>query len=192
MTLPEVPTKSFVTAGDFRMWLEDNHKTSQGIWVRFFKKMFNVPSVTYDEAVEAGLCYGWIDSQVKKYDEQSYLQKFTPRRSKSIWSKINREKVERLIAEGKMRPAGLAQMQSAKEDGRWDKAYDSPSTMTIPEDFLHLLAQNKKAKSFYESLNRTNMYAIAWRIQTAKKPETRARRIQKILEMLSNGEKFHD
>jgi len=171
---------------------EDNHKTSQGIWVRFFKKMFNVPSVTYDEAVEAGLCYGWIDSQVKKYDEQSYLQKFTPRRSKSIWSKINREKVERLIAEGKMRPAGLAQMQSAKEDGRWDKAYDSPSTMTIPEDFLHLLAQNKKAKSFYESLNRTNMYAIAWRIQTAKKPETRARRIQKILEMLSNGEKFHD
>jgi uncharacterized protein YdeI (YjbR/CyaY-like superfamily) len=147
--------------------------------------------VTYAEALDAALCYGWIDGQVKKSDELSYLQRFTPRRPKSLWSKRNREHVRRLIDEGRMMPAGLKQVEEAKQDGRWESAYDSPSTMAVPEDFLREVAKDPKAEAFFRALNRTNTYAIAWRLQTAAKPETRQKRMSAILAMLAQGKKFH-
>lgn len=143
------------------------------------------------EAIDEALCYGWIDGQAKKYDEKSWLNKFTPRRKASLWSKRNRENVERLISSGKMTGAGLKEVEAAKSDGRWDRAYDSPSTMEVPEDFLKELSKNKKAKQFFDTLNKANLYAITWRLQTAKKQETRDRWKKKILEMLKNEVKFH-
>jgi uncharacterized protein YdeI (YjbR/CyaY-like superfamily) len=185
------PIESFKTAKDFEVWLKKNHKTAEGMWVRFYKKDSGVDSITYPQAVEVALCYGWIDAVMNKYDEQSYIQRFTPRRSKSIWSKINIDKVTRLIEEGRMKPAGLKEIEAAKADGRWQAAYDSPSNTIMPEDFLLKLSKNAKAKKFFDTLNKSNTYAIAWRLQTAKKPETREKRMNIILEMLSKGEKFH-
>lgn len=172
-------------------WLEKNCEKSDGIWVRFANKNSGLTSLSYVEAVDVALCYGWIDSLVNKYDEKSHIQKFTPRRKRSIWSKINREKVERLIKTGKMRSSGLAQVEAAKADGRWDAAYDSPTTSTIPEEFIKELDKHKKAKEFFATLNKSNLYAISWRLQTAKKPETRANRTKIIIAMLAKGEKFH-
>jgi uncharacterized protein YdeI (YjbR/CyaY-like superfamily) len=185
------PIESFETAKDFEKWLKKNHKTAEGMWLRFYKKDSGVDSITYPQAVEVALCYGWIDAVMNKYDEQSYIQRFTPRRSKSIWSKINIDKVTRLIEEGRMKPAGLKEIEAAKADGRWQAAYDSPSNTIMPEDFLLKLSKNAKAKKFFDTLNKSNTYAIAWRLQTAKKPETREKRMNIILEMLSKGEKFH-
>lgn len=175
----------------WRDWLEQNHDKVDGVWIRIYKKASGITSVTHAGALEEALCYGWIDGQGKKYDEVSYLQKFTPRRAKSIWSKRNISQVKRLEKEGKMQPAGLEQIKAAKVDGRWEKAYDSPSNMTMPDDFLKELAKDKKAQAFFETLNKTNTYAIGWRLQTAKKPETRKKRMKMILEMLANEEKFH-
>ena len=172
-------------------WLEQNCEKSEGIWVRFANKNSALASLSYAEAVDVALCYGWIDSLVNKYDEKSHIQKFTPRRKRSIWSKINREKVERLIKEGKMRPSGLAQVEAAKKDGRWAAAYDAPSTSTIPDEFMVELAKNKKAKEFFVTLNKSNLYAISWRLQTAKKPETQVNRTKAIIAMLARGEKLH-
>jgi uncharacterized protein YdeI (YjbR/CyaY-like superfamily) len=191
MNKPDYPIISFKDSTLWSEWLEKNHVAIQGVWVKFYKKHSKVQSISYAEAVEVGLCFGWIDSQMKPFDENSYLQKFTPRRSKSIWSKINTQRIERLIKEGKMRPSGMAQVEMAKADGRWEKAYNSLSTMEIPEDFLKALEMDKKAKSYFEKLNKSNVYAIVWRLQTAKKPETRDRRMKAILEMLSKGEKFY-
>jgi uncharacterized protein YdeI (YjbR/CyaY-like superfamily) len=185
------PIESFETAKDFEIWLKKNHKTAEGMWVRFYKKDSGIDSITYPQAVEVALCYGWIDAVMNKYDEQSYIQRFTPRRSKSIWSKINIDKVTRLIEEGRMKPAGLKEIEAAKADGRWQAAYDSPSNTKMPEDFLLKLSKNDNAKQFFDTLNKANTYAIAWRLQTAKKPETREKRMNIILEMLSMGEKFH-
>ena len=150
-----------------------------------------MPTITYAEALDVALCYGWIDGQKKPYDTKSWLQKFTPRRPKSIWSKRNREHIARLEKSGKMRAAGGKQVAAAKADGRWEQAYDSQSNMVVPADFLKELAKNKKAETFFKLLNKTNTYAIVWRIQTAKKIETRDKRMKAILEMLKKEEKFH-
>lgn len=187
----EIHVVSFASSKEWRKWLAENHDKSNGVWLRLFKKDSGEKTVTYAEALEEALCYGWIDGQKNKYDTQSYIQKFTPRRPKSIWSKRNTEIAERLIQEGKMKKVGMQQVELAKADGRWQQAYDSPKNMTVPEDFLQLLSKNKKAKAFFDELNKANQYAIAWRLQTAKKPETREKRLKEILQMMSEGKKFH-
>jgi uncharacterized protein YdeI (YjbR/CyaY-like superfamily) len=187
----ELPVIAFESPLEWEQWLATNHTDENGIWLRLFKKNTAVPSVTYAQALDEALCYGWIDGQKKSYDELSYLQKFTPRRKKSIWSKKNIEHIARLHKQGKMKPSGIKEAELAKADGRWEQAYDSPSNMKIPDDFLQRLSKNKKAKTFFETLNKANTYAIAWRLQTAKKPETREKRMQQILDMLSQGKKFH-
>jgi uncharacterized protein YdeI (YjbR/CyaY-like superfamily) len=187
----ELKILSFKTAKEFEKWLAKNHHTSQGIWLKFFKKDSSEKTITHDEALDEALCYGWIDGQLNKHDEISWLHKFIPRTTKSIWSKRNTDHTERLISLGKMKPSGLAEIEKAKADGRWAKAYDSPAEMRAPDDFITALSKNKKAKTFFESLNRANKYAITWRLQTAKKTETREKRMKAILEMLAKGEKFH-
>lgn len=187
----ELPVRSFASQAAFETWLEKNHARSPGLWVRFFKKAASRKSLTHKDALDVALCYGWIDGQLKKFDDMSYLHKFTPRGARSVWSKVNREHVERLTKDGRMQPAGLAAVAAAKKDGRWGKAYDSPSTMEVPADFLKALAENEKAKLFFDTLNRANRYAIAWRLQTARKPETRQKKMETIVAMLSRNEKFH-
>ena len=187
----DLPVITLKSQEEWELWLVDNHASSTGLWLRFFKKASGKKSLTYAEAVEEALCYGWIDGQSKSYDSESWLQKFTPRRARSIWSKINIQRIERLIEAGKMKPAGLQQVEAAKLDGRWERAYDSPSSATVPDDFLQELAKDEKARAFFETLNKANTYAIVWRLQTAKKPETREKRLKAILEMLAKGEKFH-
>lgn len=187
----EIRVLAFPTQQSFELWLEKNHASVAVVWVRFFKKHSNKKTITYAEAVDAALCYGWIDSQVKKYDEESYIQKFTPRGPKSTWSKINTERAARLIKDKKMRQTGLNEIKAAKKDGRWELAYDSPSAMTIPEEFMNELQKHKKALAFFKTLNKANVYAIAWRLRTAKTPQTRSKREKAILEMLSEGKSFH-
>jgi uncharacterized protein YdeI (YjbR/CyaY-like superfamily) len=182
---------SFRTSAEFRKWLAANHRQSPGIWLRMYKKNSGEPSVTYAEALDEALCFGWIDGQKQLHDEASWRQRFTPRRPRSGWSKINTEHAERLIRGGRIKPAGQAEIDAAKQDGRWGAAYDSPSRATLPEDFLAALGKNKKAKAFFESLNKANRYAIAYRLQTAKKPETKQKRKEMILAMLARGEAFH-
>jgi len=184
-------TIMFPDGAAFERWMKEHHASSPGLWLNFAKKNSALESVYYPEALEIALCYGWIDGQARSLDELSYLQKFTPRRARSIWSKINRVKVEKLIEAGRMQPAGLAEIERAKADGRWDQAYDSPSTASVPDDLAEELRKNKPAGEFFASLNSTNRYAILWRLQTAKKPETRRARMEKILGMLERGEKFH-
>lgn len=188
----ELEIISFKSPKEWERWLSKNHTKSNGIWLKFFKKNSGVDSVVYSEALDEALCYGWIDGQLKKYDDLSYLHKFTPRRQKSVWSKRNREHIERLMKAGKMKPAGLKTVEEAKSNGSWDKAYDSPGAMQIPKDFLKELSKNKRAKTFFETLNKANIYAIMWRLQTAKKPETRIKRMKTILEMLKKGKKIHE
>jgi uncharacterized protein YdeI (YjbR/CyaY-like superfamily) len=186
-----LPMRSFSTSREWARWLAKNHSKSNGIWLRFFKKASNIKSVTHDHALDEALCYGWIDGQTRKHDEKSWLQKFTPRRPKSVWSKRNREHFARLFRLKKMRPAGVNEVETAKADGRWDRAYDSPKTMVVPEDFLKELAALTSAHALFKTLNKANTYAIAWRLQTAKRPETREKRMKAILEMLERGETFH-
>lgn len=191
MTKQPLPTESFTGAGEWRRWLRKNHALSDGLWLRIFRNDSGVRTVTYAEALNEALCFGWIDGQKKKCDEKSWLQKFTPRRPRSLWSKRNRERVAQLIDEGRMAPAGLEQVEAAKEDGRWNDAYDAQSAMTVPDDFLDRLSESEEALAFFRTLNRANIYSIAWRLQTAKKPETRERRMQAILEMLARGKSLH-
>jgi uncharacterized protein YdeI (YjbR/CyaY-like superfamily) len=167
------------------------HARTAGLLLRIYKKESGIPSVTYAEALDQALCFGWIDGQKLPFDEQSWVQKFTPRRARSGWSKKNVGHVARLIQEGLMTPAGLKEVEAAKADGRWVAAYDSPATATVPPEFLEELARNAKAKRFYATLNKANLYAIAYRLQTAKRPETRIKRMKLIIEMLARGEKFH-
>jgi uncharacterized protein YdeI (YjbR/CyaY-like superfamily) len=187
----DLEIRPFPTPAAFRKWLSSNHRSSPGIWLQIFKKGSGTPTITYAEALDEALCFGWIDGQKQTRDALSYLQKFTPRRARSGWSKINTQHAERLIREARMKPAGQAEIDAAKTDGRWRSAYDSPSNATVPEDFLAALAQDPKARAFFDSLNKANLYAIAYRLQTAKKPETRERRMTLILAMLSRGESFH-
>ena len=175
----------------FRSWLAKNHPESNGVWLKIAKKGKGVTSVNYAEALDVAICYGWIDGQKQKFDDQFFLQKFTPRRPRSLWSKINREKVENLIAAGKMKPAGMAEVDAAKSDGRWDAAYDSPGNMTVPEELQAALDANPTANAFFETLNKTNRYSFCFRVQTARNPEIRKTRIEKLIAMLENGEKFH-
>jgi uncharacterized protein YdeI (YjbR/CyaY-like superfamily) len=181
----------FRSSTEFRKWLAVNHRESEGIWLRIFKKDSGESSITYAEALDEALCFGWIDGQKQRHDEASWRQRFTPRRPKSGWSKINTQHAERLIAAGRMKAAGRAQIDAAKKDGRWTAAYDSPSKATFPEDFLAAVRRNEKAEAFFASLNKANRYAIAYRLQTAKKAETKQRRMQMILAMLARGEAFH-
>jgi uncharacterized protein YdeI (YjbR/CyaY-like superfamily) len=189
--IKNLPVMLFVTQQDWHAWLDENHSRHKGLWIKHAKKSSGKQSVSYDEALEEALRYGWIDSQKQAYDTDYYLQKFTPRGSKSIWSKVNVAKVEALIGAGKMQPTGLVAMESAMQDGRWDAAYDSPSASEMPKDFLAALDKNPKAKQFFETLNKANVYGFCWRVQTAKKPETRKARIEKFIDMLSRGEKLH-
>jgi len=191
MTTTDLPTLPFVTKNKWAEWLARQHDQSAGVWLKLAKKDSGIASVTYDEALEAALCYGWIDGQKKGFDDKYWLQKFTPRGPKSIWSKINTVKAEKLIASGEMKPAGLKAIELAKQDGRWEAAYESQKNISVPEDFESELNQNKKAKAFFATLNSVNRYAILFRIQTAKKAETRVRRIQQFVEMLERGEKLY-
>lgn len=188
-TKNDLPIKLFATAKEWRDWLAV-HYTDKGIWLRFYKKGRG-ESINHGIALDEALCFGWIDSQAAAYDDDSFLQKFTPRRPKSIWSKRNIEHIERLTLAGRMQPSGLAEVEAAKADGRWQQAYDSPANMEIPQDFLDELAKHPTAKTFFATLSKTNLYSIAWRLQTAKTPTTRERRMAAIITMLANQEKFH-
>lgn len=183
--------KAFASAKGWRQWLAKNHGKSSGLWLRIYKKDSGKKTITYDEALDEALCFGWIDGQKARYDAASFLQKFTPRRPKSLWSKRNREHIARLAKEKRMTAAGLAAVAAAKKDGRWDAAYDAPSTMAVPADFLKELKKDKEAYAFFKTLDRANTYAIAWRLHTAKKPETRARRKEQLLALLKQGKKLH-
>ena len=185
------PVLSFVSQDGWEAWLDAEHATSDGVWVKFAKKGSGVETVVYAEALEVALCYGWIDSQVMSLDERFYLQKFTPRRSRSKWSRINREKIEQLTNAGRMKPAGLEQVGLAKADGRWDAAYASPSTIEVPEDLQKALDANPKAAEFFATLPGSNRYAVLYQLEDAKKPETRARRLEKFMGMLERGEKVY-
>src|ERR1700690_3681915 len=180
----ELQLRLFKNKGDWAAWLAKNQATSLGLWLRIAKKASDIKSITYAEALEIALCYGWIDGQKKTCDEFTWLQKFTPRGARSIWSANNREKAGELIRNGQMRPAGLKAIERAKENGQWASAYDSQSKITLPEDFQAELDKNAGAKAFFTSLNSVNRYAILFRLQAAKKPETRAKRLQRFIVML--------
>lgn len=185
MTSGEPAVVSFANQADWRAWLAAHHDAGpEGVWLKIAKKGSGVASVDYPQAVEVALCYGWIDGQKKGLDETHWLQRFTPRRSRSIWSKVNRAKAEALVGAGEMQPAGLAEMERAKADGRWDAAYDGQRTSAVPDDLAAALAGNAVAGEFFATLDSTNRYAILHRLQTAKKPETRARRLAQFVEML--------
>lgn len=185
-----LPVETFNDAGAWECWIE-RHPDAKGVSLRIAKKGAAVATVTYAEALDVALCHGWIDGQKRGYDHAFFLQRFTPRRPRSLWSKINIGHAERLIAQGRMRPAGLREIEAAKADGRWQAAYDSARSMEVPPELASLLAKNRKAKTFFESLDRTNRYAVCWRVQTAKKPETRQARAAKLVEMLARGERIH-
>ena len=187
-TAKELPLLPFASASLWEQWLAEYHAQLDGVWIKVAKKASGIASVTHDEALDVALCYGWIDGQRKTYDSQFFLQKFTPRRPKSLWSKRNVAKVANLTAAGKMQPSGLAEVEAAKRDGRWEAAYDSPKNMAVPEDFLKALEENKQALAFYKTLSKSSVYTIAWRLKTAKKPETRRRRFDALLTMLERGE----
>ena len=186
--LTELPILPFESKKKFADWLAKNHDKSAGLWLKIAKKATGISTVTYAEALDVALCYGWIDGQKGSFDEQYFLQKFTPRRPKSIWSKINVEKVEGLIASGEMKPAGLKADEAAKQDGRWDAAYASQKNIVVPTDFQSALEKNKKAKAFFETLTGSRRYSFLFRIETAKKAETREKRIRQFVEMLAKGE----
>src|SRR5579872_3289306 len=177
-----LPTLSFATQQEWEAWLDAHHTNTPGLWLKIAKKGASTRTISYATALESALCYGWIDGQKAALDDQHWLQKFTPRRPKSIWSKVNREKAEAIIATGKMRAAGLRQVTLAQADGRWEAAYDGQSTMTVPEDFQLALDQHAEAREFFASLNSVNRYAILFRIHAAKKPATRAARIEQFIE----------
>jgi uncharacterized protein YdeI (YjbR/CyaY-like superfamily) len=175
----------------FTKWLAKHHASSAGIWLQIAKKDSGLASITYAEALEVALCHGWIDGQKNAMDAQYFLQKFTPRRARSTWSKINCAKALALMESGAMQPAGLAEVERAKADGRWDAAYDAQSKITVPDDLAALLAKNAKARAFFESLDSRNRFAILFRLQTARKAETRERRLVKFADMLKRGEKIY-
>ena len=187
----DLPIISFETQQDWEKWLKENQAGSKGIWLKIAKKEARTPSVSYAEALDSALCCGWIDGQKAAFDDKHWLQKFSPRSAKSIWSKANCAKAEALIAEGRMQPAGLRQVELAKADGRWERAYESQSKITIPDDFQRELDKNPQAKDFFNTLDSANRYAFLFRIHAAKKPQTRAAKIQKFIEMLNQQQKLH-
>ncbi len=186
-----LPTLLFASPQDWEAWLDAHHAETAGVWLKLAKRDAGVLTVTYAEALEVALCYGWIDGQKASFDEQFWLQKFTPRRAKSIWSQVNCAKATALIEAGRMQAAGLRQVEAAKGDGRWDAAYAGSRTIEVPADFQAELEAHPAAQAFFAGLNSANRYAFLWRIHTAKKPETRAARIAQFIEMLTQGQKLH-
>ncbi len=186
--LPQIPFPSQV---EWEEWLERNHAVSEGVWIKMAKKSAGIESVRYPEVLESALCFGWIDGRREALDERYFLQRFTPRRLRSRWSRINRDKAERLIPEGRMRPPGLAEVERAKADGRWEAAYEGQKSSTVPDDLQRELDARPKAKASFAELGSQNRYAILYRLQDAKKPETRARRLAKFVAMLEAGETIH-
>ena len=187
----DYPILRFANRAAFRKWLGAHHASKAGLWLQIGKAGASRKSVTYADALDVALCFGWIDGQKKSHDEESFLQKFTPRQKRSPWSKRNREHVARLTAAGEMHAAGLAAVDAAKADGRWERAYDSPGTSTVPDDLQAALDAHPKAKAFFDTLKGANRYAILYRVQTAVKAETRARRIAEFVAMLQRGETLH-
>ncbi|HEX3734343.1 MAG TPA: YdeI/OmpD-associated family protein [Solirubrobacterales bacterium] len=187
----DLPIMLFATPAELEGWLEENHADCDGLWLKIAKKGTEPPSVTYAEALELSLCFGWIDSQKRGHDEWHFLQRFTPRRPRGRWSRINREKAEALIAAGKLRPAGAAEVDAAKADGRWEAAYEGQRTAKVPDDLQRELDANQAAREFFAGLDSANRYAIVYRLNDAKKPETRERRLRKFVAMLERGEKIH-
>jgi uncharacterized protein YdeI (YjbR/CyaY-like superfamily) len=186
-----LPKIHFASPAEWEEWLEDNHAVSEGVWIKMAKKGAQIESVRYPGVLESALCFGWIDGRREALDERYFLQRFTPRRPRSRWSRINREKVEQLIAEGRMRPAGLAEVERARADGRWESAYEGQLRSTVPDDLQRELDASPKARAFFDQLNSQNRYAILYRLQEAKQPETRARRLAKFVAMLEAGETIH-
>ncbi len=182
-------TLQFGTAAEWAAWLEADRGASDGVWVRLAKR--GAPGLVHRDALEVALCFGWIDAQKQGIDSSWWRQRFAPRRARSRWSKVNRAAAERLIAAGRMQPAGLAEIDRARADGRWDAAYDSPSTATVPDDLAAALAADPAASDFFATIDRANRYAILYRIQEAKRPDTRARRIAQFLAMLADGRTIH-
>ena len=187
----ELPIRLFSDRGELESWLEKSHDSSAGVWLKIAKKGTGERSVTYAEALELALCFGWIDSQKRGFDATHFLQRFTPRRPRGRWSKINREKAEALIVAEQMRPAGLAEVEAAKADGRWEDAYAGQRTAQVPPDLQRGLDASPAAREFFDGLDSANRYAIVYRLDEAKKPETRERRLRKFLAMLEDGEKVH-
>lgn len=188
---PEAPVITVATQADWEAWIEEHQDDQQGVWLKLAKAGTGIASVTRDEALDVALCYGWIDGQSRSVDEQYWLQRFTPRRPRSRWSQVNTRKVEALIATGRMRPAGLREVEKARADGRWEAAYAPPSTATVPDDLQQALDANPNAREFFNTLDSRNRYAILHRIGDAKRAETRARRIARFVEMLNDGRKIH-
>jgi uncharacterized protein YdeI (YjbR/CyaY-like superfamily) len=188
---PELPIIPFASREAWEVWLEEEHAASEGLWLKIAKRGSGIETVTFVEALDVALCYGWIDSQRAGFDGRYFLQRFTSRKPRSKWSQVNREKVAKLIEAGRMKPAGLREVERAKADGRWDAAYEPQSTATVPDDLCAELEKNVVAREFFETLNSTNRYAILHRIQDARKPETRARRIAKYVAMLAEGKKLY-
>lgn len=186
----DLPILAFADAGAWETWLVAN-AASKGLWLKIAKKDSGIATVTYAGALDVALCHGWIDGQKRGFDGDYFLQRFTPRRPKGLWSKINIGHAERLIAEGRMRPGGQREIDAAKADGRWDAAYDGARNMEIPPELAAALAKNKKARTFFETLDKTNRYSVCWRVQTAKKPDTKAKRVEALVAMLARGEKIH-
>jgi uncharacterized protein YdeI (YjbR/CyaY-like superfamily) len=189
VTTPALEIKAFTTSATWAAWLKKHHDSSAGLWLRLYKKGSGTRSVNYAQALDEALCWGWIDGQARPFDETSWLTRFTPRRARSAWSKRNREHVARLQSEGRIQPSGWAQVQAAQADGRWDQAYDSPANAKVPDDFLQALADDIKALEFFQTLNRSNQYAIAYRLQTAKQAATRQRRFDVLLAMMKAGQR---
>ncbi len=187
----DLPIVLFESPAALEAWLEDNHAASDGIWLQIAKKGSGVRSVTYAEALEVSLCFGWIDSQKRAHDDRHFLQRFTPRRPRGRWSRINRDKAEQLIAAGAMRPPGLAEVEAAKADGRWEAAYEGQRNATVPDDLQRELDASPAAAEFFASLSSANRYAVIYRLNDAKRAETRERRLRTFVEMLERGEKFH-
>jgi uncharacterized protein YdeI (YjbR/CyaY-like superfamily) len=187
----ELPIMEFETRDDWRSWLDVHHDESPGVWLLIAKRVSAREAVSYAEALEVALCYGWIDGQKRRNDDSCWLQKFTPRGAKSVWSKLNRQRAEELITSGQMRPTGLAEVERARADGRWADAYDSPRTAVVPGDLQAALEAHPEAKASFEALSGANRYAIIWRLQTAKKDETRERRLWQFIEMLERHDKLH-
>ena len=186
------PIRLFAAQGAWAVWLEKNHRKSAGLWLRLAKKGSGLRSLTYGEALEVALCYGWIDGQKRGESEQAWLQRFLPRSARSIWSRINRDKAVALIASGRIKGAGLEAVEAAKKAGRWDAAYDSPKAARVPEDFQEALNWNPRAREFFQALDGANRYAVLFRIQTVKRAETRARKIREFVEMLKRHERIHE
>jgi uncharacterized protein YdeI (YjbR/CyaY-like superfamily) len=191
MKAPDLPLLPFASRDAWEAWLAENQETSKGLWLQLAKKGYGIPSITYPEALEVALCYGWIDGQKGAIDDRYWRQKFTPRGARSVWSRINRDKAIDLEAQGRMQPRGRAEVETAKRDGRWEAAYAGQATITVPDDLQAKLDANPAAREFFAKLDSVNRYAILYRIGAVKKPETRARNIEKFVAMLAEGKKIH-